>query len=173
MKTLRDSLPVLNPGGQPAGLLRDLAESDLARWQVLRRADRGGLSLHSDLVVDGGRPLPSHLNPTPHGLIDKGLLAVAPHHFPNGGISVRVELTDAGRAELARLTSERQDGTRVNARSSSVSTDLCHRVKESSMWEWTLVILCAAVFVIRIGYLHFDRPSPLGTDAQQRERARK
>lgn len=41
------------------------------------------------------------------------------------------------------------------------------------MWEWTLVILCAVVFVIRIGYLLFDRPSPLGTDAQQRERARK
>lgn len=167
------SFAARNSGDRPAGVLLDLAESDIARWQVLRRADRGGLSLHGDLVVDEGRPLPSYLNPTPHGLIDKGLLAVAPHHFSNGGISVRVELTDAGRAELARLTSERQYGIRGNARSSSVSTDLCHRVKESSMWEWALVILCAAVFVIRIGYLLFDRPSPLGTDAQQRERARK
>lgn len=171
--TLRGLLPVQNPGGQPVGLLRDLAESDIARWQVLRRADRGGLSLHGDLVVDEGHPLPSYLNPTPHGLINKGLLATVPHHFPDGGTSVRVELTDAGCAELARLTSERQHGIRRNARSSFVSTDLCHRVKESSMWEWALVILCAVVFVIRIGYLAFDRPSPLGTDAQQRERARK
>ncbi len=171
--TLCGSLAVKHPGGQPAGRLRDVAESDIARWQVLRRADRGGLSRHGDLMVDEGRPLPSYLNLAPHGLINKGLLAVAPHHFLDGGISVRVELTDAGRAELARLTSERQYDLRGNARSSSVSAGLCHRVKESSMWEWTLVILCAVVFVIRIGYLHFDRPSPLGTDAQQRERARK
>ncbi|MTD57147.1 hypothetical protein [Amycolatopsis pithecellobii] len=173
MMPLRGSLPAQNPGGQHAGLLRDLAESDIARWQVLCRADRGGLSLHGDLVVDEGRALPSYLNPTSHGLINNGLLSVAPRHVPNGRTSVRVELTDAGRAELARLTSERQHSIQRNVRSSSVSTDLCHRLKESTMWEWILVILCALVFVIRIGYLLFDRPSPFGTDAQQRERARK
>lgn len=170
--TLRGSLPVQHPGGQPAGVLHDLAGSDIAHWQVLRRADRGGLSLHGDLVVDKGRPLPSYLNAAPHALINKGLLAMTPRQYPCG-TGVRVELTDAGRAELARLTSQRQHGMRRNARSSSVSTDFCHREKESSMWEWTLVILCAMVFVIRIGYLLFDRPSPLGTDAQQREQARK
>lgn len=171
MRTLRGSSPARPPGGKPAGLLRDLAGSDIARWQVLRRANHGGLSRHGDLVVDQGRPLPSHLNAAPHDLINKGLLAAA-HHCTNGGTSVRLELTDAGRAELARLTSERQHGIRRNAQSSSTPTDLCHREKEFSMWEWTLVILCAVVFVIRIGYLLFDRPSPLGTDAQQRERAR-
>lgn len=171
--TLRGSLPANNPGGQPAGPVRDLAESDIAYWQVLRRADRGGLSLHGDLVVDEGRPLPSYLNPTPHRLITKGLLATMPHRCPKSVTSVRLQLTEAGRAELACLTSEREHGIRRNARASSGSTDLCYRVKESSMWDWTLVILCAVVLVLRVGYLLFDRPSSLGTDAQQRERARK
>lgn len=171
--TLRDSLPRQHPGGQPVELLRDLAESDIARLQVLRRADRGGLSLHGDLVVDEGRRLPSYLNTTPHALINKGFLTVAPHHYPSGGTSVRVELTDTGRAELARLTSEREHGIRRTCDRVPSRPILCHREKESSMWEWTVVILCAVVFVIRIGYLIFDCPSPLGTDAQQRERARK
>lgn len=143
----------------------DLARSDTCRRITLRRADRGGLSDHGELIVDGGRRLPRQLELAARDLLRGGLLAVTAQP---AATSARVVLTEHGRAELARLDADDERRRSMPAR------HLDHECQERTPMNWltwVFVAACGLAFVVLLIRNLFDRPSPLGTDAEQRERA--
>jgi hypothetical protein len=146
--------------------LNDVARMDASRLAVLRRAQRG-LSRHSnDLVIANGRRIGAHLALAVVDLMREGhLKAVSSGTTPN-----QVELTESGRAELARL--EKENAQKLAAGPSPAVAEAPTQTKERPMWpQWVLVAFVALVFVGRLISCCQDRPNPHGTDAQQRERA--
>lgn len=85
-------------------LLRDIAVSDTARWQVLHRTEAGRLNqaVPGDVWVDRGRRLAPHLQPTVRLLLDEELVAIIDEQSTR-----RLTLTDAGALRLAALTDQR------------------------------------------------------------------
>lgn len=90
-------------------LLRDIAASDAARWQVLHRTDAGRLyqAEPGDAWVDGSRLLAAHLQPTVRLLLDERLVQLVDDHP-----TPRLTLSEAGARRLALLTDQRARAAR-------------------------------------------------------------
>ncbi|WP_207222587.1 hypothetical protein [Herbihabitans rhizosphaerae] len=138
--------------------LSDIAELDSCRLAALYRAEQGRLRLHGDLIFCAGRACPDQVVLAAHNLIREGLLCYAPHPEDT---AVRIEPTEAGRAELKRLRQEARER-------------MCRAVeKERSLWmQWSVVAIVAVFFVTKLVCHVRDRPSPHGTDAEQRTRSK-
>lgn len=101
------------PAAVDPALLRDIAASDAARWQVLHRTDAGRLyqAEPGDAWVDGGRLLAAHLQPTVRLLLDERLVQLVDDHP-----TPRLTLSEAGARRLALLTDQRARATRPGDR---------------------------------------------------------
>lgn len=170
MATPRSRRRLRNRARAPEVDFSDLAKSDTCRRLTLRRAERGGLSAHDELIVDHGRQLPGPLAVAAHDLIRDGLLALS--NQPNGSVP-RVELTSRGRAELTCLHAEHE--RKLVALRDVSDTPAPAEIRLPTVDLMTplaliLIIVCGLAFIALLIRNLFDRPSPLGTDAEQGER---
>ncbi|RZS44354.1 hypothetical protein EV193_101229 [Herbihabitans rhizosphaerae] len=83
--------------------LRDVAKLDSCRLAGLSRAEQGHLRRFGRRVFCAGQACPEQVVLAVHDLIREGLLS---NVIEPGEAAVRIELTESGRAELARLTRE-------------------------------------------------------------------
>ncbi|MGQ0838011.1 hypothetical protein [Actinokineospora sp.] len=143
--------------------LAEIGHSRAAQLHVLRRAsqDRLHLDRPNGDYFDRGRLLAAHLHTTVPLLLELRHLEVVQLEHGNGWGSLRLTLTERGRARLASLT-EQAAGDLASSRA---ATSSCHMVelslsRSSVMWiQYAASAVVALWVVTRVVANLFERPS--------------